>query len=55
MWISETWYERLPALYAVAGLLTLALLGQHRAAQMSTMLLLGAAGLVRHWRRVHRS
>ncbi|HEX2010304.1 MAG TPA: hypothetical protein VJN44_05130 [Roseateles sp.] len=52
MWISTFWYEKLPALYAGAGLLSLALLG--RPAAFSATLLLGAAGLVTWWRRDHR-
>ncbi|MDM4765660.1 hypothetical protein [Pelomonas sp. SE-A7] len=55
MWISEYWYEKLPALYFAWALLTLSLLGRERPAQMSAFLLVAAALLVRSWRRNHRS
>lgn len=52
MWISEYWYEKLPALYALAGVLSLALLG--RPAAISATLLMGAAALTAWWRYDHR-
>jgi len=48
MWISSFWYEKLPLLYAAAGLLCLLLLG--KAAGFSALLLFGAAALV-SWQR----
>ncbi|CAN5275302.1 hypothetical protein BH11PSE10_BH11PSE10_17560 [soil metagenome] len=51
MWISEFWYEKLPWLYAAAGLLSM-LLGSM--ARISGVLLLSAAGLIAWWRYDHR-
>lgn len=51
MWISEFWYEKLPWLYAAAGLLSL-LLGSM--ALFSAVLLLSAGGLIAWWRYEHR-
>ena len=52
MWISNYWYEKLPALYAGAGLLSLTLLG--RRAGFSAALLIGAAALISWWRYRYR-
>lgn len=52
MWVSDYWYEKLPALYAVAGFLSLALLGRQGA--FSAALLIGASTLISWWRYSHR-
>ena len=52
MWISQFWYEKLPLLYAAAGLLCLVLLG--RPAAFSATLLIGAGALTAWWRYSHR-
>jgi hypothetical protein len=52
MWISSYWYEKLPALYAGAALLSLALLGTP--AGFSAAVLMGAAGLTSWLRYSHR-
>ncbi|MDC6170040.1 hypothetical protein [Paucibacter sp. XJ19-41] len=52
MWISKYWYEKLPALYAAAALLSLAWLGTPAA--FSATLLMAAAALTAWWRYQHR-
>ncbi|WP_397533390.1 hypothetical protein [Roseateles sp.] len=52
MWISKYWYEKLPALYALAALMSLALLGAPAA--FSATLLMAAAALTAWWRYDHR-
>jgi len=55
MWISAYWYEKLPALYAGAGLACWALFGLQGPGAMSGALLLGAAALTWQWRRNYRA
>jgi hypothetical protein len=52
MWLSDFWYEKLPLLYAAAGMAALVLLG--RPAMLSAMLLFAAAALTGWWRYSHR-
>lgn len=52
MWISSYWYEKLPALYAGAGLAGLLLIGMPAA--FSALLLIAAGGLTAWWRYDHR-
>lgn len=52
MWISNYWYEKLPALYASAGLAGLLLIGLPAA--FSAVLLIGAGALTAWWRYEHR-
>lgn len=52
MWISNYWYEKLPALYAGAGLAGLLLIG--KPAAFSALLLIGAGALTAWWRYDHR-
>ncbi|QPF73360.1 hypothetical protein G8A07_10810 [Roseateles sp. DAIF2] len=52
MWISPFWYEKLPMLYAGAGLASAALLGTP--GLPSAALFLGAAMLIGWWRHDFR-
>lgn len=52
MWISNYWYEKLPALYVGAGLAGLLLIGAPAA--FSATLLIGAGALTAWWRYDHR-
>ena len=50
MWISEFWYEKLPAIYVLSGLLVLTAFGPKSPAALSAVLLFAAAMLIRSWR-----
>lgn len=55
MWISEFWYEKLPAIYAAGGALALLGFGPRSPALLSALMLFGAAALTHGWRRSYRA
>lgn len=50
MWIPDPLYRRMPLLYAVGGVLTIALFGTHSPSVLSALLLFVAAAVTWRWR-----
>ncbi len=53
MWISQFWYEKLPAIYIVSGAAVMPAFG--KPAALSAALLMAAGALTWYWRRSYRA
>jgi len=54
MWIPDSIYRKLPAIYAAAGLALIPAFGRNGPSVVSAVLLMGAGGLTALWRFKHR-